>query len=144
MAMDTSGNFPFDYTDWHVANIAKIERSPKRFSGDEIHRFQNDPMAKQLQALKDAESEFIPSSGALVKADLYVNDPNSPTKSSRAKVPADALQWLLDKLATQGINFEELERLQNSAAADIANEFLSGVRQRPQSEEPPYQGETLF
>lgn len=99
--------------------------------------------AKQLQAMKDAQSEFIPASGALVKADLYVNDPNSPTKSSRAKVPADALQWLLNKLAAQGTNFEELERLQNSAASNIAQQFLEGTRQTPEAA-PQYEGPTLL
>lgn len=51
MVVDKSGLFPFDCTDIHRKNIASIERTPKRFSGDEIHRFKNDPMARQLQAL---------------------------------------------------------------------------------------------
>lgn len=55
MTMDNSGLFPFDYTNIHKKHIAAIERSPKRFSGDEIHRFKNDPMAKQLQALSIRE-----------------------------------------------------------------------------------------
>lgn len=55
MQVDTSGLFPFDYTEHHRKQIASIERTPKRFSGDEIHRFENDPIAKALQALSVRE-----------------------------------------------------------------------------------------
>lgn len=55
MQMDNSGLFPFDYTDIHKKHIASVERTPKRFSGDEIHRFKKDPMAKQLQELSIRE-----------------------------------------------------------------------------------------
>lgn len=51
LKVDASGLFPFDCTGIHRKHIASVERTPKRFSGDEIHRFRNDPMAKQLQAL---------------------------------------------------------------------------------------------
>lgn len=51
MRVDDSGLFAFDYAPFHSKHIASVERTPKRFSGDEIHRFKNDPMAKQLQAL---------------------------------------------------------------------------------------------
>ena len=51
LQIDKSGLFPFDCTEIHRKHIASVERTPKRFSGDEIHRFKNDPMAKQLQEL---------------------------------------------------------------------------------------------
>lgn len=55
MKEDKSGLFTFDYKELHKKYIAEIERSPKRFSGDEIHRFKKDPMAQQLQALSIRE-----------------------------------------------------------------------------------------
>ncbi|RZD19628.1 hypothetical protein [Pseudoalteromonas sp. MEBiC 03485] len=55
MQSDNSGLFPFDYTAIHTKLIASIERTPKRFSGDEMHRFKGDPMAMQLQELSIRE-----------------------------------------------------------------------------------------
>jgi hypothetical protein len=79
---------------------------------------------EEQQKLKAMESEFIPSTGPLVKADIYVSDPDKPSKTSRAKIPMDALEWLLKQLETQGVNMKELERLQQSAAAEVAEGFL--------------------
>jgi len=78
----------------------------------------------EQQQLKAMQSEFIPSTGPLVKADIYVSDPEKPSKTSRAKIPMDALEWLLGQLETQGVNLKELERLQQSAAAEMAQGFL--------------------
>ena len=79
---------------------------------------------EQQQQLKAMQSEFIPSTGPLVKADIYVSDPEKPSKTARAKIPMDALEWLLKQLETQGVNVKELERLQQSAAAEMAQGFM--------------------
>jgi intracellular multiplication protein IcmB len=48
---DDSGLFAFDYMPYHQKAVRDIERTPKRFSGDETHRFEGDPVAKSLLKL---------------------------------------------------------------------------------------------
>jgi intracellular multiplication protein IcmB len=48
---DASGLFPFDYLPYHKKCVADVERTPKRFSGDETHRFEGDAIAKELLKL---------------------------------------------------------------------------------------------
>lgn len=48
---DESGLFPFDYLPHHRKMVMDVERTPKRFSGDETHRFEDDPIAKALLKL---------------------------------------------------------------------------------------------
>jgi len=55
MSNDNSGLFPFDYIPFHRKSIKSIEKLPKRFSGDEIHRFKGDPIAKALQEISIRE-----------------------------------------------------------------------------------------
>jgi len=55
MKNDESGLFPFDYLPYHRKYISSIEKLPKRFSGDEIHRFKSDPIAKALQEISIRE-----------------------------------------------------------------------------------------
>jgi intracellular multiplication protein IcmB len=55
MQNDSAGLFPFDYLPYHGKYISAIEKLPKRFSGDEIHRFKNDPIAKALQEISIRE-----------------------------------------------------------------------------------------
>jgi len=81
--------------------------------------------ADQLQKMREAENEFIPATGPLVKADIYVTNPESPDKTARAKIPMDALRWLIDKLESQGLKLSELDRLQQGAQSDIAEQFMN-------------------
>ena len=80
---------------------------------------------EELQRIKAMEAEFIPATGPLVKADIYVPDANNPSKTARAKIPMDALEWLLKQLQSQGTNMEELNRLQQSAVAEEAQMMLN-------------------
>ena len=48
---DDTGIFPFDYLPYHTKAVRDVERTPKRFSGDETHRFEGDPIAKSLLKL---------------------------------------------------------------------------------------------
>lgn len=98
--------------------------------------------AQQLQMMQQAQSEFIPATGPLVKADIYVTDPENPEKTSRAKIPMDAMRWLVGKLESQGTSLKELERVQQGAQAEIAEQFLQNQMAPQQPEggsqfEPP-------
>jgi hypothetical protein len=76
--------------------------------------------ADQLIKLKQAQSEFIPSSGYLVACDFYVTDPASPEKlPKRARIPSEALDWLLKQLQAQGTTQETMTQMPQGAATDI-------------------------
>lgn len=83
--------------------------------------------AEKQATIKAAQAEFIPVGGALITCDFYVNDPNNPTKTVRAKVPYQSMDWLLKQLETQGAGQEDLSRMQTAGQAEVAQEFLNQV-----------------
>lgn len=78
-------------------------------------------MAQQQLEIKMAQSGFIPSGGALVKADLYVEGTEGTTK--RATFPYESLQWLMKRLEQQGMAQKDLQNMQESAVAGVAGQL---------------------
>jgi hypothetical protein len=76
--------------------------------------------AQRLYQIQLAESGLIPTGGYLVSCDFYVNDPKNPGKTTRAKLPYQAVQWLIDKLGTQGQGQEELESMDQQSQGRMA------------------------
>lgn len=81
--------------------------------------------AQQQQMLQLAQAGFIPTGGPLVKADFYVD--KGEGKTERAVVPFEALSWLLEKIQQQGLSQQNLNQLQTSGKAAVAQQLLSGV-----------------
>ncbi len=75
---------------------------------------------KRVQKLQAAEAGFIPSGGARVKVDYYVTSPNNPENSERAELPAEAVDWLIKKLADQGSSQEAMQMINQGAVAQMA------------------------
>lgn len=76
--------------------------------------------------IKQAQSEFIPTSGYLVACDFYVPDPANPQKlPKRVRLPSEALSWLINQLDSQGSDQKTLEGLNQGAQTDMANTILS-------------------
>lgn len=76
-------------------------------------------LIQQQQAAAQASSGFIPSGGFLVTTDIRVPRADDPTRTERAKVPVEALAWLIDTLEKQGQSQALLQSLPGSAQADI-------------------------
>jgi hypothetical protein len=68
-------------------------------------------IAQQQAEQKMAEAGSIPASGPLVGVDYYVPDPQRKNGTTRAKLPMDAVNWLMQKLETQGISQAQLNQL---------------------------------
>lgn len=79
---------------------------------------------EQLRKLKELESEFIPSGGAMVKVDYYVQSPTNPGKTERATLPAESVDWLIKRLASQGSAQKDLLSQGQGVAAEIGDNFL--------------------
>lgn len=77
--------------------------------------------AQQLQQIQMAEAGFIPSGGALVKADLYVEGPEG--SKTRATFPYESLQWLMKRLEQQGSAQQDLQNMQQPAVAGISGQL---------------------
>lgn len=85
-------------------------------------------IAMQQMQIKQAQSEFIPSGGYAVAADLYVPDPNNPKSTKRVRVPSESLTWLLKQLEIQGSSQEAITAMGNQqATTDIARMVTSGT-----------------
>lgn len=85
-------------------------------------------LAQKAQELKMAESQFIPSGGAMIKVDYYVPDPTNSARSVRATVPAESVDWLIKMLSAQGSAQEQLmgqkPQMQMDLAQMIANQGM--------------------
>jgi hypothetical protein len=79
----------------------------------------------QQKAIQAAQNEMIPTSGFLVAADFYVPDPADPAKTRRARIPYDALAWLIKRIEEQGVDLEGLEKVQQGAVSDMARQMIS-------------------
>jgi hypothetical protein len=76
--------------------------------------------AEAAQQIKAAQADFIPTSGAMIKVDYYVPDPNNKTRSIRATLPAESIDWLIKRISEQGSSQEALSQQTQSTQADIA------------------------
>lgn len=72
---------------------------------------------EQKQAMLRAQSGFIPDGGAMVGVDFFMQDPNNPERTRRARVPYDSLNWLIQKLQDQGTFKRQMELMPESAIA---------------------------
>jgi hypothetical protein len=132
LALDRGEQPPVNQYDNHTycikRLIARTRKPDFRFLAPQI---QNSYAAKiqmhqqmdafQKMQIQRAEQGFIPTSGALITCQMYVNaskDPNA--KPSLVKVPYDALQWLIDHLQAQGTAMEPEMNLPQGAQSDLA------------------------
>ena len=84
--------------------------------------YEEQEVARQ-QELQRAQGGFIPASGAKIKCDYYVPKPDDPSKTERATIPAEALDWLIQKLSEQGSSQEAITNMNNGAQLEIAQEL---------------------
>lgn len=92
---------------------------------DSIMQAYDQQMAQQAQALKQAQSQFIPSGGAMIKCDYYIQDPTNNTRSIRATVPAESIDWLIKTLAAQGSAQDQLMAQPQPNQNDIAQKIAA-------------------
>lgn len=111
---------------------ARTRMSDFQFLNDQIK--QNYDMVigeyEQLEAqkqteIKQAQSQFIPASGAKIKVDYYVPDPKNPDRPVRATLPAESVDWLIKQLAAQGSAQETLVNLGEGVTSEVAGKFLA-------------------
>lgn len=103
-------------------------------------------IAQQAQAIQMAEAGFIPTGGYLVACDFYVqSDANDPSKTKRVRMPSESLQWLIQKLETQGSSLDQLENVNQQNLAEIAAMTQQSGGAAPEAQAPTTQnlGDTM-
>ncbi len=94
---------------------------------------------QRQQQIQAAQKGYIPSGGARVKADFYVSSPTNPNKTERATIPAEAIDWLLKRLAEQGSSQEQLQQMNQGAVAEMAAHLNQQEAQGIQGQRMPQQ-----
>ena len=94
---------------------------------EEYIRLLNMILADEANKLRAAQADMIPAQGFLTACDFYVPDPTNPGRNRRARLPIDSLTWLFNRLEQQGVFVDQLEKLQQSAQAGVADAFADNV-----------------
>lgn len=88
--------------------------------------------AQRQVTLQRAEQGYIPTGGQLLGCDFFVTDPANPSKTRRARIPSESINWLVTQLEAQGQGLEQLETMDPGAQEGIAQAMLSQPGAVPQ------------
>jgi hypothetical protein len=115
------------------ADFKQLPNETQYTYGYVIGQYQNIE-TKRLADIQAGEAGFIPTGGYMVTCDLYVSDPSDTTgvKTRRARIPYEALSWLIKKLETQGQSLDELEKMNQGMVAQMAQD----LQKKPQTQGP--------
>lgn len=92
--------------------------------------------AEKAQQLKAMEADFIPTDGPQIKVQWYIKDPTNPNRSIQATLPANSINWLVQRLSDQS-GFKQMnERLNSGSQANIAELFNQGQQEQQQPANP--------
>ncbi len=144
LALDRGEQPPIHPADNHVYMIKKLTSRTRKADYQSLNpQIQQAYQAKinlhtQMEAanraaIQRAEAGFIPNQGYLVTCQLYVKDPADATgvKTRLARVPYQALEWLIKQLETQGASQASYGDMPSDAHAAIANSMSQQSIPRP-------------
>jgi hypothetical protein len=94
--------------------------------------------AQRQLAIQRAKSGYIPTDGYLVSCDFYLPNTDPEKTPKRARVPSNALSWLLKQLEVQGQAMGVLDGMNGGAVEQIADMLPGGNGEAPAT--PPSQG----
>lgn len=160
LALDRGEQPPINQYDDHVYCIkrlsARMKKADFKYLAPNIQQNYQQKISLHQQfeaankmALQRAEAGFIPSGGYLVSCQFYVTDPSDPTglKTRQARVPYQALDWLIKQLESQGQNQQQLSDMNEGAQAQMAQQFtaMSGgnFQAAPQQGQPPMNSQRM-
>lgn len=128
---------PSDNSDYSLKQVArrKKERDYSLLDPyvqslyDQYEQYHLQKKEQEAQALKQAQSEFIPTGGAMVAADMYVPGTDPEKAPKRVRVPYQALDWLLQHLEQQGMSMQKMEQMNQTQSAEVAQSLLNSSGQ---------------
>jgi hypothetical protein len=96
----------------------------------QYEQYHLDKQAQEAASLKAAQSEFIPTGGAMVAADMYVPDSDPNKAPKRVRLPYEALDWLLKQLQQQGMTQDAMQQMNSAQQSEVAKLLMSDVGQQ--------------
>lgn len=136
LALDRGEQPPVGEYDNHLYNIkrltSRMRKADFKFLSPQIQQAYSGKvqMHQQMQAfqtlqIQRAEQGFIPTGGYLVTCDFYVTDPTdeSGLKTRRARLPYQAVEWLVKQLETQGASQDQIHDMNQGAQSEMAQQF---------------------
>lgn len=96
-------------------------------------------VATQQQEAARAAAGFIPSGGGLITADYYITTEEG--KQKRARIPYEAIDWLIKKLGEQGTSVEQIAKLPIGAQAALGRTQQGQEGQQGQQGQQGFQGQ---
>lgn len=126
----------FDTHDYMTKRLAKRMREPDfpylaphvQAIYAQVYGRHRDAFLKQQEAIQRAKSEFIPVGGALIATDMYVPNEKDPGAApKRARIPYQALEWLVKQLETQGMALDTMEQMNQQTIAEMAAQIMNSA-----------------
>ncbi len=149
LALDRGEKPPINQYDNHVYNVkrlvSRVRKPDFKFLSPEIQQNYQDKIhlheqfeAKNQQQIQMQNNEMIPTGGALITVDFYVEAPNASggAKTVKAKVPYLAMDYLLKRLDAQGADQAALSGMNGGAQSEIAGQFNQMQPQQPMKFNP--------
>ena len=93
---------------------------------------------KEAEDIKKAQSEFIPTDGAMVGVDMYLPQDDPEKAPKRARIPYGAVEWLVQQLESQGRSLETLENMNQGQMAQLAGSLTGGGQLPGPQQRQPY------
>jgi hypothetical protein len=81
--------------------------------------FRTQILEQQRQMAARANAGFIPDGGTLIGVDYFVQDPNNPERTRRARIPYAAVDWLVQKLQEQGATLQSMDEMPLDIQANL-------------------------
>lgn len=136
LALDRGEPVPVNYHDEHPYMIKRLvgrqRKADYKYLSPQIQNAydqliqQHEQMEAQKQMqIQRAEQGYIPTGGQLLGCDFFVPTPGNPTKTQRARLPSEAIQWLVTQMQAQGQSLEQLESVGSGAQAQISGMMAS-------------------
>lgn len=157
LALDRGQQPPFHPTQPHKYLIKRLSNRTLQGDFDYLspqiqnlyaQRIQQHTQAdsQQMAQLKAIEADFIPTGGAMITCDMYIPSPSAtdPNKAARARVPYEALNWLIQRLSDQGSTLGSLEDMHANNLIEIGHAAGAGLH--PQGAPPamaPHQAQQI-
>jgi len=95
-----------------------------------------DIMRAQKEAVTRENMGMIPAGGTLIGVDFYVPDPNNPERTRRARIPYDAVEWLVKRLDEQAGILQLAEEIPEAAIATTQDPSMMGGSSGPSMQDP--------
>lgn len=86
---------------------------------------------EEMEAAQMAQSEFIPTGGALVTCNIYIPNEDPSKAPKYARLPYEALNWLMEKLKAQGMSQDNIESMNQAQVAELMQR-MGGGQPQPQ------------